>query len=81
MIGARDILFLGVVLGGAATLGAGLLRPPGSVPDRERPESRIMSFDLLLTFRERADHTQCDLDLSVVLMNNTDLSCGGLTCT
>ena len=29
-MGIRDLLFLGVVLGGAGVLGVGLLRPPGS---------------------------------------------------
>jgi hypothetical protein len=31
-MGMRDLLFLGVVLGGAGVLGAGLFRPPGSAP-------------------------------------------------
>ena len=33
-MGMRDLLFIGVVLGGAGALGAGLLRPPGSAPSR-----------------------------------------------
>jgi hypothetical protein len=35
-MGIRDVLFVGVVLGGAAALGAGLLRPPGEPPKRAR---------------------------------------------
>jgi hypothetical protein len=31
-MGMRDLLFIGVVLGGAGVLGAGLFRPPGSAP-------------------------------------------------
>jgi hypothetical protein len=37
-MGVRDIVFLGVVVTGAATLVTGLLRSPGSAPGRTRPE-------------------------------------------
>ena len=46
-MGMRDLLFLGVVLGGAGVLGAGLFRPPGSAPSRpsKGAESRRLARD------------------------------------
>jgi hypothetical protein len=38
-MGVRDILFIGAVVAGAATLGTGLLRSPGSVPIRTHTDS------------------------------------------
>ena len=38
-MGARDILFIGAVVAGAATLWTGLLRSPGSVPIRTHTDA------------------------------------------
>ena len=56
-MGMRDLLFLGVVLGGAGALGAGLLRPPGSVPSRpaKGAESREHARDAFRPVVARVD--------------------------